>query len=285
LLQAIVSGLVSGGVYAVLGICVVILYQTVGVLNFAQAAVGGFGTFVTVVIAEGGTPLGLAVAVGVLAGVTLGGLNGLVMVRWFAEAGAEVRSTVAIGVLVTIVTAGFRIFGDSPRQVPDISPDVSLDVGGVTVTGGGLTAIAGALAVAAIVTWVLRRTDVGLRLRALAERPRTAELLGIPAARMAVAVWGLMGALSVLAVLVVAPARTPDLLSLTLLVVPAMAAGLMASFASLWGTVAGGLALGLLQGACGDLGGVAPYRDALPFLVIVLALGWSQRGKVWDEAR
>jgi branched-chain amino acid transport system permease protein len=284
-LQAIVSGLVSGGVYAVLGICVVILYQTVGVLNFAQAAVGGFGTFVTVVIAEGDTPLAIAVVAGVTTGLALGLLNGLVMVRWFAESSAEVRSTVAIGVLVTVITAGFRIFGDSPRQVPDISPNVSLDVGGVTVTGGGLTAIVGALVVAGGVSWALRRTDVGVRLRALAERPRTAELLGVPAARMAVAVWALMGGLSVLAVLVVAPARTPDLLTLTLLVVPAMAAGLMASFASLWGTVAGGLALGLLQGACGDIGAIAPYRDALPFLVIVLALTWSQRGKVWDEAR
>jgi branched-chain amino acid transport system permease protein len=284
-LQAIVSGLVSGGVYAVLGICVVILYQTVGVLNFAQAAVGGFGTFVTVVVAEGSTPLVIAVVAGVAVGIALGLVNGLVMVQWFAESSAEVRSTVAIGVLVTVTTAGFRIFGDSPRQVPDISPNVSLDVGGVTVTGGGLTAIVGALVVAGAVSWALRRTDVGIRLRALAERPRTAELLGVPASRMAVAVWALMGGLSVLAVLVVAPARTPDLLTLTLLVVPAMAAGLMASFASLWGTVAAGLALGLLQGACGDISAVAPYRDALPFLVIVLALTWSQRGKAWDEAR
>jgi branched-chain amino acid transport system permease protein len=284
-LQAIVSGLVSGGVYAVLGICVVILYQTVGVLNFAQAAVGGFGTFVTVVVAEGSTPLVIAVVAGVAVGIALGLVNGLVMVHWFAESSAEVRSTVAIGVLVTVTTAGFRIFGDSPRQVPDISPNVSLDVGGVTVTGGGLTAIVGALVVAGAVSWALRRTDVGIRLRALAERPRTAELLGVPASRMAVAVWALMGGLSVLAVLVVAPARTPDLLTLTLLVVPAMAAGLMASFASLWGTVAAGLALGLLQGACGDISAVAPYRDALPFLVIVLALTWSQRGKAWDEAR
>jgi branched-chain amino acid transport system permease protein len=284
-LQAIVSGLVSGGVYAVLGICVVILYQTVGVLNFAQAAVGGFGTFVTVVVAEGSTPLVIAVVAGVAVGIALGLVNGLVMVHWFAESSAEVRSTVAIGVLVTVTTAGFRIFGDSPRQVPDISPNVSLDVGGVTVTGGGLTAIVGALVVAGAVSRALRRTDVGIRLRALAERPRTAELLGVPASRMAVAVWALMGGLSVLAVLVVAPARTPDLLTLTLLVVPAMAAGLMASFASLWGTVAAGLALGLLQGACGDISAVAPYRDALPFLVIVLALTWSQRGKAWDEAR
>lgn len=285
MLQALVSGLVSGGVYAVLGICVVVLYQTVGVLNFAQAAVGGFGAFVTVVVAEGGTPLWIAVVLGVAAGTALGLINGGLMVRWFAESRAEVRSTVAIGVLVTITTAGFRIFGDSPRQVPDISPDVSLDIGGVVVTGAGLTAIAGAIVVASVVTWMLRRTDVGVRLRALAERPRTAELLGVPAARMALAVWAFVGGLSVLAVLVVAPARTPDLLTLTLLVVPAMAAGLMASFASLWGTVAGGLALGLLQGACGDIDGIAPYRDAVPFLVIVLALSWSQRGKIWDEAR
>jgi branched-chain amino acid transport system permease protein len=285
LLQAIVSGLVGGGVYAVLGICVVILYQSVGVLNFAQAAVGGFGAFVAVVVNQGGTPLGLAVIVGVLAGMALGLLNGLVMVRWFSEARAEVRSTVAIGALVAVVTAGFRVFGDSPRRVPDISPNVSLHVGGVTVTGGGLTAIVGAIVLALATSWILRYTDAGVRLRALAERPRTAELLGVPAARMALAVWAIMAGVSVLAVLVVAPARTPDLLTLALLIVPAMAAGLVASFTSLWGTVLAGLGLGVLQGACGNITSIAPYRDALPFLVIVLALTWSQRGKVWDEAR
>lgn len=283
--QALVSGLVSGGVYAVLGICVVVLYRMVGVLSFAQAAVGAFGTFVTVAAVDGDVPLGLAVVLGVLTGAALGLLAGVVMAAWFAEAGPEVRSTVSIAMLVVVVTAGFRLFGDSPKQVPRITPDVTVEVGGVRITGGGLTAMIGALVVALVVWLILQRTDVGLRLRALAERPRTAELVGVPARRMSVAVWTVMGALSVLAVLVVAPSRTPDLLTLSMLIVPAMAAGLLASFRSLWWTVAAGLAIGIVEGGVGDIGSVAPYRQAVPFLIIVAALMWTQRGQAWDEAR
>lgn len=285
MLQALISGLLSGGVYAVLGICVVVLYRMVGVLNVSQGAIGAFGAFVTVSLSDDGLPLVPAVVAGVLAGAALGLLAGAVMSTWFAEAGPEVRSTVAIGMLVTIVTLGYRLFGDSPRSFPDVVPDVSVHVGGVSVTGGAITAIVAAFVVAAAVWVVLQRTEVGVRLRALAERPGTAELLGIRARPMAIAVWTVMGAIAVLAVLVVAPSRTPDLLTLSMLVVPAMAAGLIGSFRSLGWTVAGGLLIGVAEGATGNVDAAAPYRQAVPLLIIVAALMWTQRGQVWDEAR
>jgi len=131
----------------------------------------------------------------------------------------------------------------------------------------------------------LSRTSAGVQLRALSERPTTAELLGIPAKRLSVAVWAVTGVVSTLVISIVAPSQSNDATSLAMLVVPAAAAALLGGFRRLDFAVAGGLGLGLIQGAAAQVDGLSVVRYFLPFAVIVALLLWSQRKEVWDAAR
>jgi len=120
---------------------------------------------------------------------------------------------------------------------------------------------------------------------AMSSRPVSAELLGIPTRRYTVVVWAIGGAVATTAPILAAPTRQADFTSLSLLVVPGLAAALLGAFRSFGLTVFAGIAIGVLEAAAVQWDSVADYRTTLPFLLILIVLMWSQRGEVWDEAR
>ena len=284
--QDAVSGLIFGGAYALLGVCVVVMFRMVRVLNFAQAAIGTFGTYVAIVLVDqAGWSYGPAMVVAALAGAGTAALCGLVMASWFSDANTERRSTVAIAMFISISAIGLRVFGTNPRAVPVLLPGAVIRIGGVVITAAAIALFVATVAVAVGVWLFLDRTRLGIRLRAQSERPQTAELLGVPARWLAVAVWAVTGALAAVGTLAVAPSRSADFLSLSLLVIPGMAAAALGLFRSTWLAVVGGLLIGLVAGMSQASSALSPYADAFPLVVIVAVLIWSQRSQVWDAAR
>jgi branched-chain amino acid transport system permease protein len=130
---------------------------------------------------------------------------------------------------------------------------------------------------------LLHRTRTGLLLRALAERPVTAELVGIRVPRLAVLVWATGGAATALAIMIIAPQLASDFGSQALLITPALAAALIGGFRSFPWTFAGGMALGVLQGLASTLTSIQQYRGVLPFVMILAVLMWTRRRDRWDE--
>lgn len=285
MLEGAVAGLAGGGAYAALGLCLTLMFRLVRVVNFAQVAIGVVGVHTMALAADHGWPYGLAAPAGLLAAALVAAALGWVMGRWFGEAGADQRSAISIAFLVGLLAASYLAFGTDPRRMPGPFGGALLTVHGVTVTQAAAVCAAGAVAVAAAAWLVLARTVVGLRLRALSERPTTAELHGIPSRRLGVGMWAATGLLAAAVLLVVAPQQTSDQTSLALMVVPAGAAALVGGFRGLGRTVAGGLGLGALQGALAHVSELQQYRDTVPFLAILAILIWSQRGEVWDAAR
>ena len=285
MIQAAVAGLVSGGAYALLGVCVVLLYRMVGVLNLAQASIGVFGAFVMLVCNEQKWPLWLSVLMGLGTAGVLGALLGLIMARWFSEASLQIRSSVTIALLIGILTLGLWIFGTNPKPVPNLIGIASFNLLGLVIPLSALVIIAVAVSLAWGISQFLQRTLVGVWLRAMAERPMAAELLGIPAQSLTIGVWAAVGVISSLAIMMIAPSRSPEFPILSLLILPAMAAALVGLFKSFPITILGGLGIGLIEGMASSISGIAPYRQAIWFLVMLAALIWSQRKEVWDAAR
>ncbi|MFB4274525.1 branched-chain amino acid ABC transporter permease [Nonomuraea sp. MTCD27] len=285
MLQASVAGLLAGGAYAMVGVCVVLLFQMTGVLNVAQAAIGSFGTMVMLQLLERGWGFGVALPAGVLTAAALAALVGWAIARFYADSSAQVRTIVTVAVLVGLLAIGFRLFGNDPRTVPSLVPGAGFRLADVVVSGNALIALVLAAAIAVGAGLLLNRSRLGVRLRAISERPVTAEMLGVPVTALAVGVWAVMGAVTAVAVTAVAPTRPSNFLSLSLLVMPAMAAALLGGLRNLAGAALGGVLIGVIEGAGTSVRQLSEYRQVLPFLVVVVALVWLQRREVWDATR
>lgn len=286
LLTAAVAGLSAGGAYAMLGVCAIFTFRLVAVVNFTGAAIGAVGTFVMVGLYGMGLPLALAAVIGIVAGGLCGVLVGLVMTTWFANSNASTKAAVTAALLVGIIALGLRMTGGQhPHYFPEIISGSAFRLAGVEVTWAAIATLALSVVFTLLTEAFLGRTHMGLQLRALSQRPMAAELIGIRVRVLALGVWAVTGAVTSLALMIIAPLRSPDFASLSLLVVPALAAALIGAFASFRAALAGGVLIGILEGAVSAIDFVSQYRSTVPFLVILVVLLWSQRGARWDEAR
>jgi branched-chain amino acid transport system permease protein len=285
MIQSAITGLIAGATFALLGVCIVMMYRMVRVVNFSLAAIGALGAYVAIVLAGDGWSYVPAAAVGALVGAVTAALCGGVMAAWFSRAETDRRSVVSVAMFIGILTLGTHIFGSNPRFIPALLPGDTVKVGGVVITSASILMGVGAVGLALGVQIFLKRTRLGVRLRAMSERPQTAELMGVPALWLAIGVWAFTGAVAAVGVFVVAPTRASDFTSMGLLVLPALGGAAVGLLRSAWWAVAGGIGLGLLEGVMGNWSSVGPYQDALPLLVIIVVLVWSQRREVWDAPR
>ncbi|MBO6901193.1 MAG: branched-chain amino acid ABC transporter permease [Rhizobiaceae bacterium] len=286
LLTSAVAGLTAAGAYALLGVCAVFTYRLVAVVNFTGAAIGTAGTFVLITLYDAGFPLWPSVFAGIAGGTIAGVLIGFVMTTWFAESAASTKAAVTVALLVGLIAIGLRLTGGQhPHVMPDLFPGSAFRLAGVEVTIASALTIGLAVLFTLLADWFLNLTRTGLHLRALSERPMAAELLGVRVKLLSIFVWAVTGSFTAFALMIIAPQRSPNFMTLSLLVVPALAAALVGLFRSFWIALAGGIVLGVVEGLVSGFDGVSQYRGAIPFLVILGVLLWSQRGARWDDAR
>jgi branched-chain amino acid transport system permease protein len=287
MLDILASGLVIGAAYASLGLCITLLSRMGGVVNFAQTAIGLFGSYVFLVLSNSDMPLWIAMFTGLLTSAAVGALSGVIMARWFDDADVGTRSSVAIAMMIGFLSLGTRIFGDRPRQAPDLFDGPGFSLGDVNISGGLVISLLVSMVLAAGLHHYINHTHTGIRLQAFAAKPTTAELIGIPSDKLTVMIWSLAGAMSALAMLIImtSSARNANYASLSLLIIPALCAALIGSFSSFYITLAGGLALGLLEAAALSSATLAPYAQTLYLPVIVIILFWTKRKEKWDGQR
>lgn len=286
MLQGALSGLAAGGLYAVLAVCLTLMSQLVRVVNFAQAATGMFGAFCAVwFVSSGQWPIWVASVVGVVIGGALSALTGFIIATWMAESDTTTRSAVTVAMLLLLISLSFILFGNKPQPFAPIIAGPAFEVTGVVISQLTLVTVGTAVVLAIVCHQVLTRTRVGSTLRALSERPTTAELLGIPARPYAAGVWIVTGLISAAIIAIVAPSQSNDATSLSMLIVPATGAALLGAFRRLDLAVVGGLLLGALSGLVAQIDGLSSVRNFLPFIFILIFLLWLQRKDVWDASR
>ncbi len=286
LLQGAIAGLASGGLYAVLAVTLTLMSRLVRVVNFAQAATGMFAAFSAVWLATSlGLPVWAATIVGVVIGAALNGAIGWIAATWLSEASVTLRSAMTVAPLLMLISLSFILFGNKPQPFAPLLQGPAFTVAGVVVSWVTVVMVLLAVIVAAGCALLLRRTTIGTQLRALSERPTTAELIGIAAKPLSIGVWAATGAISAVTVLVIAPSQSNDAISLSMLIIPASAAALLGGFRRLDLAVVGGLVLGIISGVVAQIPAVSFVRNFIPFLFIVVLLLWSQRKEVWDAAR
>ncbi len=293
-------GLGVGCLYAAIGIGVIVTYRGTGVINFATGATAMWGTYVyaelrstgDLVLPVVGIPHRVALAgptsfwpafvLGVGSCALIGLLVHLLVFRPLRRAPVLAKVVASVGVLLFFQSLTALQFGTTSRPVSPIVPSASVSSGGVTFPQDRLWLTLVVVVVTVLVAAYFRCTRQGLATVAAAENERTASLAGYSPQRLAAATWVLSGVVVGAIGILVAPTTVLNPSTYALAIVPALAAVLVAQFRSIAVTAMAALALGSFQSIV-TFQASQPYwpgwavtglPDAVPFVIIVVALFW-----------
>jgi ABC-type branched-subunit amino acid transport system ATPase component/ABC-type branched-subunit amino acid transport system permease subunit len=287
-----------GAVYAGLGMGLVTVYKGSGVINFGQASVGLWGAFVFDELNKTGdlvlpvlgipgsihlgtsTPMIVALLLGVLSSAALGGLAHLLVFRPLRHAPVLSKIMGAIGVLTVMQGVIVRRFGVDARVVKPVFPQDNMPFAGLSFPQDRLWLLGSVVVVALVLSLYYRRSLLGLATRAGVEDEVALSLARWSPDRLAALNWAFGSAVTALFLILASPITDLNPTSVGLLVVPGLAALLVARLSSVGIAASAGLALGILQSELAQMQLQAWWpkslpsgtTDAVPFAVVVVAL-------------
>ncbi|MFM7069590.1 MAG: branched-chain amino acid ABC transporter permease [Actinomycetes bacterium] len=273
-LQVLVVGIADGAVYAMLGLGLVVIYRSTGLLNFAQGELAMFSTFIVWTIWNAGVPMWLAVLGGMAGGFAVGALLHQVAVRPLGDPHQRPLATVivTIGLFLAVNGAAQLIWGTLDKDLPPLFGSGQFTVGGVAIAWQKVGAVA-VLGVMVVAFWLLfQRTRMGLAMRAVASNSEAASLAGVPVPRLLLLGWGLAAAVGTIAGVFTAPSLGlgSNLMQLTLIF--GFAAVTLGGFDSPLGAVIGGFAVGILTSVVPQYLPVFSKMRLAPAFVLILAV-------------
>jgi branched-chain amino acid transport system permease protein len=276
-MQQVVSGLASGGIYALLALALVIIHRSTGVINFAQGEMATLSTYIAwALIAHHGWRYGPAF-VATLALSFVGGVAVHRVVIRPVERGSVLRIViVTIGLLVAI--NGFVVWewGGEPQQLQSPFGTDTFSIGGVVVAAHDIGTIVVALGIVVLLWALFQFTKLGLALRAAAVNPEEARLVGVRVSWMLALGWGLAAVLGAVAGMMAAPTVFLDPNMMLVILIYAFAAAVLGGIDNPLGAVVGGLLLGVginLLGTYVDfVGAELRLPAALAVLLLVLVV-------------
>lgn len=251
-LHLVVSALVIGSAYALVGIGYNLAYMTLRVINFAQGQIYMLGAFIFAGVADTHTWLGFALLAGIAAGAVLGVVIERLVITPIMRQGfthgntqAALLGTVAAGIVLTEVAN--RIWGTDELAVKPLFGSGTVDIGGLIVGIDALTVIAGAAVLFALVWLMLYRTAIGLQMRAVFADPMVTMLQGINYRVVTSVSFMVGGILAALAGILVSPLSSVTTSSGVSLSIQGILTALVGGLGRMWAVVPAGIAIGLSQ--------------------------------------
>jgi sulfate-transporting ATPase len=263
-------GLGLGALYALASQGLIVIYRGSGVLNFAQGAIGVVGAYLHWELrVNHGLPGWVAWIASLAACAALGALTHLLVMRKLRRASPLARIVATLGILIVIQSAVVLRYGARTTFVPSELPRSLVHVLGATVTIDRFILV-GIASVVSLALWAIYRyTRFGLATSAVAENQRDAASLGLSPDAVATANWAIGSALAGMAAILIAPIVQLQVVTMTNLVLAAMAAALVAGFRSFPVALVAGVALGIGQSELVRYSHDPGVPDSLPFAVII----------------
>jgi branched-chain amino acid transport system permease protein len=282
------AGIATGCVYALVALGFSLIYRTTGIVNFAQGGyvmLGGMGTY------YGLSVLGLPYPLAALTGIAIATLTGLVLWALVVQPLWRRRAPSYVVVLATLVFVALvsdivaKTLGTNPQTLPEWLPGFHLHLGDSGISGQYLWVVLVSLALIAGMAAILRWTTLGKQMRACAASRDTSELLGInPEFVGAIAVVGtaLLGGIGGV---VNAPAQFTSFQAALVYGIYGFVSAVLGGFGSLWGALAGGILVGLLQAYVGRYVSTT-YETFIAFSVLLVFLAVRPQGilgSAWEQ--
>jgi branched-chain amino acid transport system permease protein len=298
-LQQLVNGLTLGSIYALVALGYTMVYGILGLINFAHGEVVMVGALVALAVvkplAASGLPGPLVLLIGLLVAalvcMALGFTIERIAYRPLRNAPRLAPLITAIGVSIVLQQLAMLIWGRNYHSVPPLLPSDSHDFLGASITELQLIIVATAAITMAGLMLLVNRTRLGRAMRATAENPAIAGLMGVDANRIISLTFVIGSALAALAgVLVSANYGIAHYHMGFILGLKAFTAAVLGGIGNLAGAMVGGMLLGVIEalgaGYIGDLtGGVlgSHYQDVFAFFVLIVVLIFRPSGLMGEK--
>ena len=272
LAQYLLGSVGFGGVYALAGLGLVLIFKTSGVVNFAFGALATMVTFVLwSVLNTAGLPLWVAWAAAVAAALAVGALTEILLLERLRRAPVLIQIVLTLGLLLVVQGVTGLVWGYAPKGIPTVFGTASVGGGGFYIERNAIFIVALTVVVGLLLYVLFERTRAGLAMRAVATDRDVAALMGIPVRRYLVASWGGGVLITSLAAILVAPTVSLTPIMMDDITVFAFAAAVLGGFGSLVGAIVGGFAVGALSNLIAAYMSTN-YQLTLVFVLILVVL-------------
>ncbi len=271
----IVIGLALGGVYAMSGVGLVVLFRTTGVLNLAYGAVGALGSLVAFTLIDHEQNEWMAYGVAIMLAGVLTLIYGLLLGPPLANRDPLVKASASLGfALILLGFMQWRWTADV-RSLALPTSDWQYTNGWLRITWTQAIGMIFPVAVTIATTIFLKRNKTGAAMRALADDRDNTALLGVPVRRVEATAWFVSGLLFGFSGLMLASLVSMEIAALTFSIpIAALAAALIGRLESLWITLAAAFVIGIIQAELNAFSSLAEYRNMTPFVCAILVLLW-----------
>lgn len=268
LIQQIVSGIATGAIYACMALAIVMIYQAIHHLNFAQGEMAMFSTFVAWQLLAWGMPYWLAFVLT----VALSFAGGIIIERVVFKPieNAPVLSHVVVFIALFAIfnsLAGF-IWNFEIKPFPSPFGSGTLFGGIMSPHQAGMIVVT--LAVLVLLYVFFRFTRIGLAMRAAAANPESARLVGIRVSWMTALGWGMAAAIGAVAGMMIAPVVFLEPNMMVSILLYGFAGAVLGGLTSPVGAVIGGLAVGIIENLAGTYIPVVGPELKLPVALFVI---------------
>ena len=272
-LQQAISGLANGAIYASIALAVVMIYLAIDHFNFAQGEMAMFSTYIAWSLMDAGLPYWAAFFLTIA--VSFAGGLAIERIVFAPLRNAPVLSHIIVflGLFLIFNSLAGWLWDFTIKPFPSPFPDASL---------GGLISLheAGMIALTLVMLLLLygffRFTRLGLAMRAAAQNPESARLVGIRVGWMQALGWGMAAAVGAVAGMLIAPIVFLDPNMMLGILIYGFAGAVVGGLSSPGGAVVGGFLVGLVENLVGAyvefIGSELKLSVALLIIVIVLLI-------------
>lgn len=246
LLEQIASGLANGAIYACVALALVMIYVSTDHLNFAQGEMAMFSTYISWQLMNWGLNFWVAFVLAVLASFVLGVLIERIILRPLHNAPVLSVVVVFIGLLAICNSMAGAIWSYLIKEYPSPFPKSTFGFAGV-IGPHQLGVVIVTLVVLGLLFLFFRYTPLGLAMRAAAQNPQMARLVGVRVDWMLALGWGLAAAIGAVAGIMVAHIVYLDPNMMGGILLYAFAAALVGGIGNPGGAVVGGFIVGVLE--------------------------------------
>lgn len=277
-LQHLVNAVILGGTYALLGIGLTLIFGIMRVVNFTHGELYAFGAYTVYLVAAAlGVDFFLGLMLAIIAGVLLGALMEIVLLRPMRSADIDTVMLVMIGAWIVMQNTELLVWGGAAKAIVTPFPDAPLVIGPVSISWLRLFVLIVALLLIVASYLLMHRTKLGKAMRATFQDHPTAALMGVNINGIYTATFAIGSGLAAAAGALLGPVFlvTPTMGDLASL--KAFAIVILGGLGNITGATIGGFILAFVE----EIGAgyvSSGYRDAMGFLIIILVMLFKPTG-------